>query len=101
MKDSELLREFIRIERSDREIQVLVLDIGWDGPHTPVSTWKVARTLLSEASEADIGRCTSEILGDSKHFQVCGECGERNPLGWMHEDDLCQGCASDNHGVVY
>ena len=101
MNDRELLKEFVRVERADKKVQILVREIRWDGPHTPVSTWVTARTLPATASESEIENALVRILEEDGYFQVCNECGERKPLGWMQGGGICQGCAQVNHGVVY
>ncbi len=101
MTDRELRKEFIRVERSEEKVQILVHEIRWDGPHTPVHTWAAGKILPATASEADVEKATARILEDDSYFQVCNECGERKPLGWMLNESLCQECAQANHGVVY
>ena len=101
MTDRELLTEFIRIERAEKEVQILVREIRWEGPHTPVSSWVIGSSLPDTASEADVEKATARILEDDGYFQVCNECGERKPPGWMNDERICQGCAVANHGVVH
>ena len=101
MTDRELRKEFIRIEKKQNEVQILVHEIRWEGPHTPIHTWAVGKRLPATASEAEIERATAVILEDDGYFQVCLECSERKPLGWMNDGSLCQGCAQTKHGVVY
>ena len=66
-----------------------------------VSTWALARSLPATASESEIENALVRILEEDGCFQVCNECGERKPLGWMLNESLCQECAQANHGVVY
>ena len=101
MNDTELLKEFVRVERAQNEVQILVRQIRWEGPHTPVSTWAVGKSLPGTASEAEIEDAANRILEDDAYFQVCNECGERKPHGWMHDGRICQGCAVANHGIVH
>jgi len=101
MSDSKLLKEFIQVKRTPQKIEILVCKIGWEGPHTPFPKWVVAETFPVEASEDKIQDAAKGMLENTKYFLACIECGERNPIGWMHEENLCQGCASTNHGVVY
>ncbi len=101
MNDTELLKEFIRIEKTQNEVQIFVRKIRWQGPHTPIHTWAVGKRLPATASEAEIEEATAGILEDDGYFQVCLECGERKPLGWMLNESLCQECTQANHGVVY
>ena len=46
MDDKELIKEFIRTTQDpDGHTLIEVKVIGWDGPHTPVSSWATAKTL--------------------------------------------------------
>ena len=101
MNDTELIKDFIRVEKTQNEVQILVHEIRWDGPHTPIHTWAVAKSLPAAASEADVEKATARILEDPRYFLTCHECGERKPLGWMLGDCICQECAQTHHGVVY
>ncbi len=101
MNTRELLKEFIRVEKTEKEVQILVRKIRWDGPHTPISTWVIGKGLSDTASEADIESAAMRVLEDPRYFRVCLECGKRKPLGWMHDESICQRCAEINHGWVY
>lgn len=101
MADSEFVEEFFRIERETQETRILVRMISWDGPYTPVSKWVPGLTLSDDASATDVDEAISTLLQDPKFFCLCEECSERKPVGWMHDERICQGCASRNHGVVY
>jgi hypothetical protein len=101
MIDRELRKEFIRVERSEEKVEIFIREIRWEGPHTPVSTWVIGSSLPYTASEADVEKATASILEDDGYFQVCDECGERKPLGWMLNESHRQECAQANHGVVY
>ena len=101
MNDTELLKEFVRVEMTENGIQILVREIRWQGPHTPISSWVISRSLPATASEAEIENATVRILRDERYFRACLECGERKPLGWMQNDRSCQECAVVKHGVVH
>ncbi len=101
MNNRELQQEFVRVERTEKNVRILVREIRWDGPATPVSTWEIAKSLPDTASKPTIEKATAGILQDRRYFRVCLECGERNPVGWMRDECICQGCAEANHGVVY
>lgn len=101
MTDSELLKEFVRVERTETEVQILVREIRWDGPHTPIHTWEVAKNLPATASKATVKSAVAGLLEDPRYFLTCHECRQRKPLGWMQGDCLCQQCAQTNHGIVY
>jgi len=101
MTDRELPKEFIRIEKTQNEVQIFVREIRWDGPHTPISSWVINRSLPATASETEIENATADILRDGRYFRACFECGERKPLGWMLDESTCQECAQTCHGIVY
>lgn len=101
MDDHELVQRFIKIEPAAGSINVLVCKIGWSGPHTPISTWELAAKLKADVSSAEIDAQIHEALTNEQYFQVCKECEERKPCGWMHNKIICQSCAERNHGVVY
>ena len=101
MEERELFEQFIRIETGGQEVRILVRKIGWAGPHTPTSEWVVGSAHPRDSTEAKVLRDAMELLIDPRFFARCAECGSRKPEGWMHEAELCQSCASKNHGVVY
>jgi len=101
MKDTDLRKEFIRIDKTGSGVEVHVCTISWEGSHTPVSKWVRGQELRREASKAEIDKAVALLLEDTQYFRVCRECDERNPIGWMHDERICQGCAERNHGVVY
>ena len=37
LNDRELLKEFVRMERTEKKVQILVHEIRWQGPHAPAS----------------------------------------------------------------
>ncbi len=101
MNDRELLKEFVRVEKTQNAVQILVHEIRWEGPHTPISTWAIGRSLPDTASEAEIENAAARILENPRYFRTCSECGQRKPFGWMQNDRICQECAVANHGVVH
>ena len=101
MKDSELRKEFIRVEKTRLSVQILVCKINWDGSHSPISKWVVGRKLSRKATKAEIESAIVETLGDFNYFQVCLECDKRNSIDHMHDENICQGCAETKHGVVH
>ena len=100
MNDTELLKEFVRVERKQNEVQILIREIRWQGPHTPISTWVVSKRLPYTAYEAEVENAIADMLQDHRYFRVCPECNEKKPFGW-NDGSICQRCAEVNHGVVY
>lgn len=101
MDDGELFKEFVKVERAEGGVRISVRQISWNGPAESVSDWAVAKDLHPATTQAEAETAARAILEDERHFRVCRECAERNPLGWMHDEVICQGCALDDHGVVY
>ena len=100
MDRDELLRDWLRFQPTERGTRVLVRTIRWDGPHTPVSDWRLWRQFGTEEG-LDRDEVSGEVLDDVRFFGSCRTCGERKPRGWMHGEGLCQACAERDHGVVY
>lgn len=100
MTDEQLLREFVKVESTDDAIVISIMQISWDGPHTPVSKWKKVRSLPATATEATIQHSLRQILEDQRYFRICPECSQRNPNGWMMAE-YCQSCGERNHGIVF
>ncbi len=97
MDDEELIKEFIRAERRENGIEITVCEIKWPTPSEPVSHWTVVTQLPLDASEAQIDTAVRSVLDGPRFFSVCATCRERNPNGWMHDAEVCQGCS----GAVY
>ena len=97
MNDEQLIKEFIRAERSEHGVEITVCEIEWPTPSEPVSHWTIVSLLPLDASEAQIDTAVRAVLVDSRFFGVCATCRERNPNGWMHDDTVCQSCS----GAVY
>lgn len=101
MTEAELIKEFIRVDKTPGGTKIHVLEITWNGPHEPVSTWKLTRELPQDAPQAEIDQAIKKVLEDSEYFSVCAECKKRKPNGWMMGGmDICQECGSDQ-GVVF
>jgi hypothetical protein len=98
--DKELFDECIRVQDTPDGVWILVRKIMWDGPHTPISTWVVGQSMPLDAPEDDVHSAAEGLLQDPRFFGRCAECHERNPMGWMLSENLCQGCA-ERHGVVF
>jgi ribosomal protein L40E len=101
MNDKEIISEFIQVKQKEDGLHILVRGISWPHPYEPGSSWTVASVLPQTSSSQEVDFKIQEILGNKQYFQICQECGERNPCGWMHNDSICQSCAENNHGVVY
>lgn len=101
MNDKEIISKFIQLKQKNDGLHILVCGISWPHPHEPVSSWTVASVLPQTSSSQEVDSKIQETLGNKQYFQICQECVERKPRGWMHNDGICQSCAERNHGVVY
>jgi hypothetical protein len=101
MNDHELAQRFIKIEPAAGSINVLVCKIGWSDSHTPIFTWELTAKLNADVSSTKVDTQIHKALNNKQYFQVCKECGERKPCGWMHRKSICQSCAERNHGIVH
>jgi hypothetical protein len=110
-------KEYIRIGASSEGLQLEVCSINWEGSHTPVSNWVVVKRFdkvipdqercysidssVVALSAYELEKEISKVLKNSKYFQICGRCRTLNPVGHMHDDFMCQGCAERFGGIVY
>ncbi len=101
MDDRDLIQRFIKIEPELDGINVLVCKIGWRDSHTPISIWELVAKLKADVSSAEIDAQVHQALNNKEYFQVCKECRERNPCGWMHSKSICQSCAERHHGIIH
>lgn len=101
MNDTEIISRFIKVEQEDTELKILVHSISWPHPHEPKSNWPVATMFPMKSSTKEIESKILEVLQDKRYFQICQECQQRKPCGWMHTDGVRQSCAERNHGIVY
>ena len=99
MDDPELLEEFIRVDRDADQVRIMVREIHWDGPHTPVSTWAICLELPTTATETEVTSATANILDDGRYVRFCPDCEQRKPAGWKYNDRTCHGCAANDEVV--
>ena len=97
----DLREEFLAVQRGRGGLVIKVREIHWDGPHTPREEWVVYRELPQHAAADDVQAVIDAALSDPRYFRSCTRCGEKNPVGWMHSDTVCQSCAERHLGVVY
>ena len=96
-----MLQEFTRVRQRKDCVSVQVLWITWPHPHEPKSHWHTVTNLPTDADRQSIAAERKKVLHNPRHFAVCEECQERNPVGWMLDEHICQSCAEKNHGVAF
>ena len=101
MTDKEILNELTDAQPRPNGIAIRVCWITWPHPHEPKTHWHTVAMLLGDAKSRDTVKERRKLLDNKRYFGVCTECRERNPIGWMHDDAICQSCAESNHGIVY
>jgi rRNA maturation endonuclease Nob1 len=59
------------------------------------------KTLPAGSTPDTIEIARRALLQRRRFFRTCRLCGERNPLGWMMDDGMCQSCGESKLGVVF
>jgi hypothetical protein len=98
---NKLIREFIKIEKREDKIVILVGSISWrGGPHNPVLQWKIAKTLKINSLKSEVDAQVNAVLNDNRYFCICAECGKYKLDGHtttLADKSICHGCAEINH----
>ncbi|EKP0294308.1 TPA: hypothetical protein ACSCX2_003511 [Aeromonas veronii] len=120
---NEIKRDFIRLRANEVGLLLEVGKVHWNG-HTPECEWicvkqfgdmpKLSeyeyphiRNVFTEGSEGkliswvEVDKAVEKLLNNRRYFRVCGRCRTLNPIGWMHDDFACSGCAGEKLGIVY
>jgi len=58
-------------------------------------------TIDGDAGEAVIQAAHTIAARRRASFRTCAECGALDSPEQMHDKKICQGCAQQNHGVIY
>lgn len=98
--DDAIITEYIAVEEGGTFTVIWVGTVQWSS-QTPSTEWVVAEEIQGTPRAESISLAVHRILNSRRFFAICQECGERIPQGCMHDDDICQGCAEKNHGVVH
>lgn len=101
MSEEELISEFIITNKNSYNIEILIKEIFWESPHSPNTRLTVAKTLDIDVTKAELESEIKKVVRNKKYFQECKMCKELNPLGWMHDIEICQSCAENYLGVIY
>lgn len=101
LTDDQLMEMFIRVVDTPKGTRLECKTIYWPDAATPASRWVAAMTFPKSMSGDFIENARRGLLLAPRFFGVCKMCHERNPVGWMQEKDLCQGCAERHLGYIY
>lgn len=102
LNDDEMFLKFTRARRSGAAIVLEVQVIRWTaGPHTPDTSWAEVERLAGDSTVAEIERRRRRLLQRRRLFRICSTCTERTPVGWMHDQHVCQGCAERTLGIIH
>lgn len=99
MSREDLIAESFRLVRAADRTHLQVRSIHWDG-HTPYARWHTQSRRRGQLAISDFTERIEQALADLRFFATCGECREFQSRGWMHSVELCQACATKNHGVI-
>lgn len=81
------------------EFQVGVLT--WEGPHTPRIVWKTYRSWRSQPNADRLARARAAATKEPSFFRTCSRCRDLKNIGYMHDQQTCQGCAERYLGVIH
>ena len=79
----------------------LICKIEWDGPSEMISKWEIGKSFQTVVPATEIEQAVAGIIDDPRFFKLCSDCGEHKPVGLMWENQICQGCAAANHGIIF
>jgi hypothetical protein len=89
------------VTRGPDGVDIMVCDVTWEETHTPSYKWIRVTQLPGSATEEAIGKALQDLAKNPKYFGTCATCNTHKPVGFMWADDVCQGCASNEHGIVF
>lgn len=98
MTDEEIKQEFVRVSPCGQRLEVSV--ISWNG-HSPTSAWVDFGPIPKDAGPVETSQAVERILVSERFFRRCQTCKTLNPVGLMHDANICQGCAERDLGIVY
>lgn len=99
--DTDMVEWATRRVEVDGQTRVEVAVVLWEGPHRPRTWWTEFEAWSEDPGEETVMAARRRALDESGCFAVCRMCGERNNVGHMFEDDVCQGCAERHLHVVF
>lgn len=100
-RENALVSEYTRASFELDKIVIEVAIIKWPNPSHPVKTWHSVFEIPANSNPKEIATARHQLLKRRKYFKICQECGERKSSGYMFSVEVCQSCASNNHGIVF
>lgn len=101
MNDAKLIADFTRTAEVDGEIHLQVAVVDWPDPGSPALVWKTFRHWKKPPTPERLAAAQQNALMSRQCFRVCQHCGQRNNIGHMHDDAICQTCAESHLAAVY
>ncbi len=104
LTDGDPIEVIVRIEPHVVHVERPIIE--WDG-HTPTLRGvHVARIQLVGLSPTSLAQRLARAIELARKrrratFRVCSCCAQQKPPEWMHDHEICQGCAEEQFGVVY
>lgn len=112
--DHEASNVFFRVYKGEFDVAIVFSEgdridvctvVGeWQGPANldyqpgkPVANLPTGEEWFDELQES----VENAAIARRSTFRVCNDCKEYLPPEHMHEDNLCQACATVHHGVIY
>ena len=84
-------------------VEVRFPEIQWRGPHSLLSVPKKWQRLegkkLQDTSLIEFIHAAQDKR--RKAFRYCKYCEKSKPAGWMHNQDVCDGCAEKYLGIIH
>lgn len=99
-------QHYIQLCANEEGLWLEVMEIGWHGPHTPVSKWTPVLQIGVNppqwvVSVQEIEQAINKVLKYRRYFRVCEHCLRLCAVGHMFDKSTCHGCATHVYGVVY
>lgn len=99
--EADAFEDDFRVVRDETGWTFEVGIVEWRSPHTPQVRWRRFRRWTREPDAERLARARAAALATPRFFRRCGTCQSLCNAGHLFSADLCQGCASQHHGVVF
>ena len=91
----------LRVIDTPDGVTLEVCSVVWADPATPTSVWQAYRSWPSAPRPDELAAARAAAAADTRFFRICTVCDEVTSAGTMHDQRVCQGCASSMYGVLY